>query len=64
MFRIIRSIYSVPVVCVYATKHRPRTITTCEPLCVISIKHRIVLPEDGSYDPKHVGVNFSVLFTF
>jgi hypothetical protein len=46
----------------YATKQRPRTITTDELLVVISIKHRIVLPDDGSYNPKHVGVNFNVCF--
>jgi hypothetical protein len=48
----------------YATKHRPRTITTCEPPGVISMKHRIVLPDDGSYDPKQVGVNFNVFLDF
>jgi hypothetical protein len=33
-----------------------------KPLYVIYIKHRIVLPDDGPYDPKHVGVIFNVCF--
>jgi hypothetical protein len=32
----------------YATKHRPRTSTIDEPHGVISIKYRIIVPEDGS----------------
>jgi hypothetical protein len=35
-----------------------------EPLGVISIKYGIVLPDDGSWDLKHVGVNSNVLLDF
>jgi hypothetical protein len=38
------------------------TITTSEPFYVISIKHSTALPDDGSYDPKHVGVILNVCF--
>jgi hypothetical protein len=31
----------------YATKHPPRTLTTDEPLGIISIKYRIILTGDG-----------------
>jgi hypothetical protein len=38
------------------------TVTANEPVYVISIKHRTVLPDDGSFDPKHVGVILNVCF--
>jgi hypothetical protein len=41
----------------YAAKHRKCIrMKVLEPLRVVSIEHKLVLPDDGPCGPKHVGV--------
>jgi len=38
----------------YATKHRPSTPQTCEPLPIISVKYSSILPDDGSHTIRNM----------